>query len=511
MQWLSKRTIARIYLVALLIVGIIVSPLPQYLLALALLILQLYIIYRPPIPKINVALLLGTLFLTPLTLIPLAESFLSSLLILPVIYLLDSSLKDNARTLLPQPQKRPRQATSLLKSITIALITILVFSLVVINLVIASVAAILMLYLAGLASLVLHRIPKKPILYTQTLSRILAGESEIKKITFSAKTNLPIYTGIWPLDLWVKVMPTKIQLTPKKQTEIDVIYTPPLAGPTRVQLQTATVDPWGLIQINQTLAPIELHVIPRAKYAQWLAMKFIEQSGSSGISVAPTITIRALGTMKTGVEYYGSRSYQPGDSLKEVDWKQTVIHNELIVKEFSVAQGQPVIISVELTAENLETADKLASKIVMIALTAASESLPLGLVAFKEKEVIISIAPTDSREALKKTINLIAKISTKQQPLRFNTEPANHKLKESNQKNSTTQAIAKLLEVEYEINRIAAKNHPATVALKKILQKTLPSAIIIYISNTNSSSEALLFTLRKLNSRGYKIFNVKVQ
>ena len=71
-----------------------------------------------------------------------------------------------------------------------------------------------------------------------------------------------------PADPWVKVKPQKAALNRGKKIELNLSITPPLAGSSRPQLQTSATDTRGLIQINQSLEPVNLHVIPRAKYAE---------------------------------------------------------------------------------------------------------------------------------------------------------------------------------------------------------------------------------------------------
>lgn len=102
------------------------------------------------------------------------------------------------------------------------------------------------------------------------------------------------------------------------------------------------------------------------------------------------------------MEYYGSRPYEPGDRLKDDDRRHSFKLQELVVKEFVGAHGQPAIIVANLAAKDLEEADKLAHNLVMSALTLAMEAMPTALAAYDHKEVLATIPLTSPREALKK-------------------------------------------------------------------------------------------------------------
>ena len=61
--------------------------------------------------------------------------------------------------------------------------------------------------------------------------------------------------------------------------QLNLSITSPLAGPSYPQLQVSVIDPWGFTQVNQAIEPVELHVISRARYAEWLALRYLEQTG----------------------------------------------------------------------------------------------------------------------------------------------------------------------------------------------------------------------------------------
>jgi uncharacterized protein (DUF58 family) len=509
MQWLTSKTVIKTYLIATLIVGMMVSPFPQFTLAIALLILQLYTTYKPIAPTKNTALLLGTLILAPLTLTSLVGNLLSGLLIIPAIHLLDVNLRENAQTQRLQPQKRTRAPTLELKAAITALTVILAVSLLLYNWEIFSATTALMIYFATIVTLNIHRTPKKSIQESKTWSRILAGETEEKTITLSTATKQILYAKITPLQQWVKIKQQNFTITKKGNISVDLIFTPPLAGPTQIKLQIAMLDLRGLIQTNQTLEPINLQVIPKAKYAQWLAKKFLDQTASGTASTQAALTIRSYKAANQGGEYYGSRLYQPGDRLKEVDWKHTCMLGKLTIKEYAGAHGQPVIIAADLTVKNEEDADKLSYNIVISALTSATESLPTGLACFNQKEIIAAYAPINPRETLKKTLQITEKITLAETKKRITNPRENTRVKrvlmEPNDSEIKLLKFTEVLEFKYQASYIEVKKHPATEALSKSVELTSAPVMITVASSESSNSEALTIILERLKTQGYSI------
>ena len=497
---------ARAYFIGLLMLGTVVSTLPQFALAIVLLILQLYTTLKPAKPPVQLALTMATLIFTPLTLISFAGDALSALIMIPGVYLLDLDLQGNASVQLEIDQKPGKNPTPLLKKTASTLLVILFAAAVLSNLTLALAASTLLIYLAAVLTYTFRRIPKNPMLETKTWSRMLVGDTQTSEVTLTTTGTMPLTAAISPTVGWVKVEPTKLTLKSKTQTPLHLSFTPPLAGPTKLQLKASTLEPHGLIQINQTLEPLELHIIPRAQYAQWLAQKYLEQTDASAAST--TASLKGFRASKLGLEYFGNRLYQPGDRLKDVDWKHTLKFKELVVKEYAGAMGQPVIIVADLSVQNAEDADKLAYNLVMTALTLAAESLPSGLAAYNQTEVLATLAPADPKTTLKKTLQITEKITITPQPQKMLAPTQIRQLKRTlNQicesENTQTQALAAILEFEVAATQSAAKNRPATVAIAKCIGKTPAPATITVTSQMAFDADALVLTLENLKARGY--------
>ncbi len=215
------------------------------------------------------------------------------------------------------------------------------------------------------------------------------------------------------------------------------------------------------------------------------------------------------------MEYQSSRPYQPGDRLKDVDWKHSYMLGELIVKEFAGAHGQPAIIVANLAAKDAEEADKLAYNFVISALTLATEALPTALAIYNNKEVLATTPPANPREALKKALELTKSITLVEPSERVLQSTEFRRLKRSIGqlelvKTEPAQKLADILNLEYKAVQEAAKGHPASKALEKIVANVAPPAVITVVSSLTQDADALTVALEKLGEKGYSTVLVGV-
>ena len=97
--------------------------------------------------------------------------------------------------------------------------------------------------------------------------------------------------------------------------------------------------PGRLSQIRFEISALKLVVIPRATYADDLARQYLSGAETAGSPASSVGAIQSLYGLRQGIEFYGNRMYQPGDNLKNIDWKHSVKYNELVTKEFFEVQG----------------------------------------------------------------------------------------------------------------------------------------------------------------------------
>jgi len=512
---LTPKTAVRAYLILLLLVATVISPLPYSVMALVLLALQLYAVYRPPRAGLNLTIVVGTIILTPLALEPTA-GLLSALLVVPALYLLDKNLRENAASQFLGYSKDGRKATAMLKAFATGLLLVFASSLILINQTLILTTAIVIGYLFVVLAYVYRKIPRTPLNESKTWNRIVVGETARSSVSLEGKTGIPQNVSLKTECSWVHVEPSEFTLTAGEKTKLDLSMTPPLAGPSNLKIQALALDPWGLIQTNQTLEPVELHIIPRAKYAEWLAKKYLEQTAPGTAPAAAIPPARSTKATKRGVEFYGSRPYEPGDRLKDVDWKHSYMLDELIVKEFAGAHGQPAILVADLTAMDAEEADKLAYNFVMSALTLATEALPTALAVYNQEKVLATTPPANPREALKKALELTQNI-TLVEPLKrvLQSTEIPRLMRSIDQleqvKTESAQKLKEILQLEYQANQKMAKNHPASRTLAKTIECAPPPATITTVSSLSSNEDALSITLQKLKEKGYNIVQVAMK
>jgi len=526
MKNISLSLLCQIYLLLLISVASILSSLPYLLLGVILILMVLVIAFRPPIPRLSVVIIVAVIFLLPLLLeqamhfvpyvtllSPALLEFVAAVTILPVIYLLDRELRQNAQDMPIAHNIKERQITPVLSALFVSILAIVLISLIINNRVLLFTGVIVAVYLLVILVRVLRAIYGLPVNVSVVRRRIVAGTTADISLYATSKVSMRLHCLFSPVDPWIKVRPHRFTLD-RAEKELNLTITPPLAGPTHPQWQLSTMDPWGFMQVDKAIEPMEVHVIPRARYARRLAIRFLEQVGS-GNAAAGTMLPETVLRPKRGIEYFDSRAYQPGDQLKDIDRKHSLKLNELIIKRHIEAGAQTAIIAVNLSVANAEEADKLAFNVITAALTLAHEAIPTALTVYDQKRVILTSGITDPREVLKRTLSMVKDITTVEIAHRYLQLPDLAKLRRDidQLKQGTSepaQRLYTLLNFEYQTLEKAAKDHPATKALALATKYVSAPATIILVSQFNHDAEALLVTSEKLFNRGFTTVPIAV-
>lgn len=511
MKLLTAGTIARVYLVIALVLSTMFGSVFQLAIAIVLLGIELYLFYKPLRAGVNLALVVVSLVTAPLAFEALVDGY-AFLLIIPGMFLLDDGLRNYALTQPLSFSRIGRGASDVLKALSVGLFLVFGVAVFAWNFTIIFTAILLLGYLGVMVLYVFRSIPKSSLLEDKSWSRVIVGDSENAKFNLKSKAKTAMLVSLCTVDDWVEVAPAGIQFITKNHAEVSLRFSPPLAGPSKIRVQAAYIDSRGLVQTGQVLEPLDLHIIPRAKYAKWLANKFLEQTSAGGGTAIP-VPSSSSSLVKQGVEFFGSRSYQAGDRLKDIDWRHSFMLGELIVKEFSGSQGQSGVIVANLAAKDLEDADLLAYNLVMSALTLASEGLPSALAVYNQTEVLAATPLMNSRETLKKALELTEEIVVDEPKLRVLESTKLRFLKRSISQldramNEEAERISQLLKLEAEATANAAKAHPATVALNRAVKNLQGQAVVTVVSNNGEDPDALAVTLEKLTDRGFGVVSV---
>jgi len=526
MKKVSFSLLCQIYLLLLLLVATILSSLFYSLLGAILLLVLLFITFRPLTPRLGVVIIVGVIFLLPLLLEPFVyhltyvtllsptlQQFMAAAAVLPAIYLLDCNLRQNAQVMTLAHNVKRRHTTPILSALFVSILAMVLVSLILNNRVLLFTGVLLLFYLLVILIRVLQSVRRLPVSVSTVWKRIVAGTAADISLYATSKASVRLHCLLSPVDSWVEVTPRRFTLD-RAKIELNLIITPPLAGPTHPQLQLSSMDPWGFIQVNQVIEPVEVHVIPRARYAEWLAIRFLEQIGPGSTS-ASTVLPEAVLVPKRGIEYFDSRTYQPGDQLRNIDWKHSLKSSELIIKKYIEAGEQAAIIAVNLAVTDAEEADKLAFNVITAALTLAHEAIPTALAVYDHARVIVTTAVADPRETLKQTLLLVKDITAVEFAHRFLQLPDITQLRRNitllkQVKSQSGRRLLSMLEFKYQVMEETATKHPATLALSRATKHMPPPAIIVLVSQLNHDAEALLATSEKLSKRGFTILSINL-
>ncbi|MFC2051627.1 DUF58 domain-containing protein [Chloroflexota bacterium] len=342
---------------------------------------------------------------------------------------------------------------------------------------------------------------------------MVAGSKGQLYIELSVKTDVGGLLFVESPYEWLKVIPNVMSLK-EHRLVAEVSLSPALSGPSLIKLEAKAIDCWGLMQIKFELEPINLYVIPRARYAAWLARKYLSETKTGTLPLISNIeAIKPIFSLRRGVEYYGSQLYQPGDSLRNIDWKHSLKFNELITKEFAEFHGRSAIILINLAAGDAEEADKLGYKIIITAISLAQENIPAALAAYTNEEVKLTTAMLQPRQLVVQSLQVAQEMVVFINPVKYLSPPDVTRLKANisriqSVESTATEVLTQLLQLEYKNLINNARFNPATKALTQVFTKVDKQSNIVIISNRNHDSEALAYNTFSFKNKGNAVISV---
>ncbi len=444
---------------------------------------------------------------------PVTGPYWPLLISLPVIFLLNNDLRRSSLSSQNLETRFMRRATNLGITFIAINLLILLISIALSALTLLAASVIIMIYLAVLIIIIFKYLPLKPLEEDRIDLRVIAGQQMQAKISFKVKTRIGARLFLISKHDWLKVSPEVFQLKGEGVTA-EIVVTPSLAGSTIVDLEAYVIDQWGLIQVWFKVKPVNLMVIPRARYAKWIAEKYL--SGTKPGELPLIANISSLQTaygLRQGIEYYGNKMYQPGDSLKNIDWKHSYKYNELIVKEYIEFHGQSVIVLINLVAGNDEEQDILAYNILVSAVTLAQENIPVVLAAYTDLEVNAIKGLLYGQRLVLEALKIVKDILIKNDSIKYLEPPDIIRLKANirRMQEAESQAagiLGKLLQMEYQSISLNAKHSPLMEAYKKATDRTTQEATIIVISHRNHDAYDLAYNEYIFSRNGPAVINI---
>ena len=508
------RLILKIYIAAALIAAAVWSPLALAFVPVVLLVWFLYQ-WRWPLSQLVDFLTQFFLFFAVCLLFStLVGPYFALLIALPLVVLIDLKLRDIGRVTLPDEGSRTRSVTN------IGLVTLnLTVALIIVGLVVWSVplllaAGVIVLYLGWVTVVIWRRLPAAPITVETLPVRVIAGREVKTELLLKRNSSLNGMLFLKSPYPWFKAAPNAFIPLAANEIRIQVALTPPLAGPAELPLNAWVIDPWGLSQVRFEITPVKLVVIPRARYADYLARKYLAGSRFGRLPLVSSVgTIRSIYGLRQGIEFYGNRMYQPGDNLKNIDWKHSVKYNELVTREFFEIQGQPVILLINLVAGDAEETDKLAYNIIVAALSLAQDGIPTALAAYDDQGVILSTPSLAAQELTVRALEIVKEIVTRENTAKSLNPPDVARLRANIRRLSEAEStpagvLRELLQIELKNLSHNARSSPCTAALNEVLTKANPQSTVLVISNQNHDAEALAFNLQTLIAKGNAVISV---
>ena len=504
----------RTYIVFALTAAAVFAPLLLSIVPILLIIIYLFL-WRWRVSVI-IALLKDyfAYFAIAVLLVPVVGYLYSFLIALPLLMLINYYMEATAWAIAYQETKYARRPTGIYLSITIIAILILAISLWLGSFSLLMASAAIISYLGILGMVVLKRLPIKPVVETQLQLRMVSGTEDQFDIRLTNKTRIGGLLFLESPYEWLKVSPNFLSLKTNKSV-VKVSLSPTLSGPSIIKLKGQATDRWGIIRVNFELEPIRLYVIPRARYAAWLVDKYLAGTGELGALplISNLAAIKPAYGLRSGVEYYGSQLYQPGDSLKNIDWKHSLKYNELISKEFTEFRGQPAIVLINLAVSNAEEADKLAYNIIIAAISLARENVPTALAAYDHEGVKITTQALQPRQLVLQSLQVAQEMVTFINPVKYLNPPDVSRLRANMSRirfaeSKAAKVLAQLLQLEYNCLSNAAKINPATKALREAFAKVDRQSNIVVISHRNHDAEALAFNTFSYNRKGNAVISV---
>lgn len=475
--------------------------------------IYLFFWWRPVTATMLLAMDCFIFFALPVLFSQSVPDYLSWLFGLPMLVLIERDLKTVGKAIRFTQTSHSRFLTRTSIALSLNVVLVLAVAIVFSSLVLLITCGVAIVCLTTLTIISYRKIPQRPLKETVVEDRVIVGSQAKLVIAMTARARAVGKLFFEPMQDWVKLPSSEFSID-DGELSLQIHFVPPLSGVSTIQLQGYAIDRWGLWQTQFLIEPVLLNVIPRARYAAWLAKRYLAEGRTGMLPLISTVgTLRSFYGLRAGVEYYGSQLYQPGDNLRNIDWKHSVKYNKLISKEFADTRGQPAILLINMTVGDADEADKQVYNMIVVALSLAREQIPTALALYDEKDVQLVTATLQPQVLVSRCLGITKEVRIIGKSTRYLSRPdvvilhANIRRLQSVE-SEPVKALAQLLRVEYESLKETAIRHPVAKALEMAFEKTSDRANIVVVSPLNHDAEAIMFSAITYRNKGNAVISV---
>ncbi len=473
----------------------------------------LFFWWRPPTVTMPLVMDYFVFFAIPLLFSQSFPDNLSWLFGLPVLVLIEHDLETAGKIASYMQIPRSRFPTRTSIALCLIAVSVLAVAIILSSLVLLITCGVAIICLTTLTIVAYRKMPQKPVEETIVEERVVAGSQAKLIVALTPRASTGGRLFFEPMQDWVKLPSSEFSMD-DEGLSLPINFIPPLSGASTIQVKGYAIDRWGLWQTQFLIEPVRLNVIPRARYAAWLAKRYLSESRTGMLPLISTVgTLRPLYGLRAGIEYYGSQLYQPGDSLKNIDWKHSIKYNKLISKEFADLRGQPAILLINMTVGDADEADKQVYNMIVAALSLAKEQIPAALALYDEKDVQLVTASLPPQVLVSRCLGITKDVRIIGKSTRYLSPPdvailrANIRRLQSVESNPA-KALAQLLQVEYQSLKETAVHHPVVRALEMAFEKTSDRANVVVVSSLNHDAEAVMFSAITYRNRGNAVLSI---
>ncbi len=503
----------KLYIGAVLIITAVLSGPVTAVAAILVLLVFVYFQLWPVNAVIGLIVSYFAFFSVAILISPVSNFIISNLIALPVLFLITNGLVNSVGFFPLIKSRYSRSFTPLGTILIIIAIVNIIIALFLGSSTLILAGSLAVIYFGVLSYVSFSRLSANSLVVEKIRERIVAGTTAELLVNLHSKTAIGGILSLESPYQWLKIQSSVLPFNHDPMI-LRLSLTPLLAGPSDALVNVRASDCWGLTQVQFQITPVQLHVIPRARHADWLARRYLEATKPGALPMISNVSaVHPQFGFRRGIEYYASQLYQPGDELKNIDWKHSAKYSKMITKEFIEFHGQPAVMLVNLTVSDAEEADKLAQKTIITALSLANEQITTAIAAYDRDGVKLVTKTFQPRQLVVQALEITKEISIFPSPGKYLHRADIGRLRAdinrlASVQGDSSKALAQLLGIEYAAILRNVSFHPATKAINKAVQHSGQQFTFVIVSGLNHDADAIEANRFLMTKRGYAFIAV---